>query len=83
MAFAAAWFFAPDDDCRHGAEFSPRQTLQQARVLGDEKRPRKWLRRTGQYLQAKPDDDDVRASVAKLLSWQANGTRLRPAIATS
>ena len=71
IAFAAAWFFAPGTMIAAMApELSPRQTLQQARVLEDEKRYEEAIAAYRQYLQAKPDDDDVRASVAKLLSWQ-------------
>ncbi|MBS0169635.1 MAG: tetratricopeptide repeat protein [Nitrospira sp.] len=49
---------------------SPRQVLQQAKALEDEQRYDEAIAAYRQYLLAKPDHDDVRSTVAKLLSWQ-------------
>ncbi len=49
---------------------SPRQVLQQAKALEDEKRYDEAIAAYRQYLLAKSDHDDVRATLAKLLSWQ-------------
>lgn len=71
IALAAGWFSAPATMIAAMApESSPRQILEQARALEEEKRYEEAVAAYRQYLLAKPDHDDVRASVAKLLSWQ-------------
>ena len=71
LVLAAGWVSHPATMIAAMApESSPRQILQQARALEDEKRYEEAIAAYRQYLQAKPDHDEVRASVAKLLSWQ-------------
>lgn len=71
IALAVGWFSAPATMIAAMApDSSPRQILQQARALEEEKRYEEAIAAYRQYLLAKPDQDDVRASVAKLLSWQ-------------
>ncbi|MGC3974016.1 MAG: tetratricopeptide repeat protein [Nitrospira sp.] len=71
LVLAAGWFSHPATMIAAMApEPSPRQILQQAKALEDEKRYEEAIAAYRQYLQAKPDHDEVRASVAKLLSWQ-------------
>ncbi len=71
LVLAAGWFSAPATMIAAMApESSPRQILQQARAWEEEKRYEEALAAYRQYLLAKPDHDEVRASVAKLLSWQ-------------
>jgi len=70
IVLAVGWIAAPAVMIAAMAESSPRQILQQAKALEEEKRYEEAIAAYRQYLQAKPDHDDVRASVAKLLSWQ-------------
>lgn len=71
IALAVGWFSAPATMIAAMApDSSPRQILQQARALEEEKRYEEAIAAYRQYLLAKPDQDDVRALVAKLLSWQ-------------
>lgn len=71
IALAAAWFSPPATmSAAMAPDSSPRQILQQARALEEEKRYEEALAAYRQYLSVKPDHDEVRASVAKLLSWQ-------------
>ncbi len=71
ITLAAGWFSAPATMIAAMApESSPRQILEQARALEEEKRYEEAVAAYRQYLLAKPDHDDVRVSVAKLLSWQ-------------
>ena len=73
IALAAGWFSAPATMIAAMApDASPRQILQQAKALEEEKRYEEALAAYRQYLLAKPDHDEVRASVAKLLSWQGD-----------
>ena len=71
IALTAGWFSAPATMIAALApDSSPRQILQQAKSLEEDKRYEEAIAAYRQYLRAKPDQDDVRASVAKLLSWQ-------------
>lgn len=71
LVLAAGWFSAPATMIAAMApDVSPRQILQQARALEEEKRYEEAIAAYRQYLLAKPDHDEVRASVARLLSWQ-------------
>lgn len=73
LVLAAGWFSAPATMIAAMApDSSPRQILQQARAWEEEKRYEEALAAYLQYLLAKPDHDEVRASVAKLLSWQGH-----------
>ncbi len=71
MLLATGWFTAPATMIAAMApDSSPRQVLQQAKALEDEKRYDEAIAAYRRYLLAKPDHDDARATMAKLLSWQ-------------
>ncbi len=71
LVLAVGWFSAPATMIAAMApDSTPRQMLQQARAWEEEQRYEEALAAYRQYLLAKPDHDEVRASVAKLLSWQ-------------
>ena len=68
---AAGWFSVPTTMIAAMApDASPRQILQQAKAMEEEQRYEEAIAAYRQYLTARPDHDDVRATVAKLLSWQ-------------
>ena len=68
---AIGWFYAPGAMLSATAtEPSPRHVLEHAKALEQEKQYGEAVAAYRQYLQARPDNDDVRATVAKLLSWQ-------------
>ncbi len=71
LLLAAVWFSAPAAMIAAMAQdAAPRQLLQQAKAFEDEKRYEEAIEAYRQYLLARPDHDDVRATMAKLLSWQ-------------
>lgn len=71
LVLVVGWFSAPATMIAAMApDSSPRQILQQARAWEEQQRYEEALAAYRQYLLAKPDHDEVRASVAKLLSWQ-------------
>ena len=71
ILLGAGWFTVPATMIAAMApDSSPRQVLQQAKALEDEKRYEEAIAAYRQYLLSKPDHDDVRATMAKLLSWQ-------------
>ncbi|CAE6712235.1 hypothetical protein NSPZN2_11274 [Nitrospira defluvii] len=71
MLLAAGWFSTPATMIAAMApDSSPSRILQQARALEEEQRYEEAIVAYRQYLLAKPDHDDARATIAKLLSWQ-------------
>ena len=68
---AMAWFHAPGAMMAATAtEPSPRHILERAKALEEEQQYGEAVAAYRQYLLARPDNDDVRATVARLLSWQ-------------
>ncbi|MDR4478590.1 MAG: tetratricopeptide repeat protein [Nitrospira sp.] len=51
-------------------EPSPRQVLERAKALEEEKQYEEAIASYRQYLAVRPNNDEVRATTAKLLSWQ-------------
>lgn len=49
---------------------TPHQLLEQARVFEQARRYREALEHYRRYLEARPENDEVRATVAKLMAWQ-------------
>lgn len=69
--FTMGWLCAPLATVPAKAEeSSPRQVLERAKALEEQKQYGDALAAYRQYLAARPDNDDVRATTAKLLSWQ-------------
>ncbi|MEK6801779.1 MAG: tetratricopeptide repeat protein [Nitrospirota bacterium] len=70
---AAVWLSAPGTgDPAVAEEPSPRYLLERARVLEEQQQYAEALVAYRQYLAARPDNDEVRGSVARLLSWQGS-----------
>lgn len=68
---AAAWLPAPLTTVQAKAEEpSPRYLLERATVLEEQKHYAEALVAYRQYLMMRPDNDEVRATTAKLLSWE-------------
>ncbi|MCS6289494.1 MAG: tetratricopeptide repeat protein [Nitrospira sp.] len=69
--FSTIWFHAFGmTGPANAQEPSPRQLLERAKVLEEQKEYAKALDAYHQYLVVRPDNDEVRATTAKLLSWQ-------------
>jgi hypothetical protein len=66
ILLGAGWFTVPATMIAAMApDSSPRQVLQQAKALEDEKRYEEAIAAYRQYLLSKPDHDDVRATTAE------------------
>ncbi len=71
VLLASAWFHASGAMMAATAtEPSPRHILERAKALEEEQQYAEAVAAYRQYLLARPDNDDVRAAVARLLSWQ-------------
>lgn len=70
-AVTAGWWGAPAVTAFAGIkESSPRTLLERAKTHEQAKEYHAAIADYRQYLSARPENDDVRATIAKLLSWQ-------------